>query len=110
MKKFVIFVSAFVCILCLVSCSGKSDDAGIINIREISGLVTEDGYTEDDFQEELFGQYREDIIGVWGEPDGMLSGFWGDIWHLSDESNKQMIIYYDKDGMVEDIRIAERYK
>ena len=106
MKKLFIFVLVLVCISCFAGCSGKP--AGIRSIKEISGYVTEKGYTEEDFQEELSGQDREDIISAWGEPDGMLSGFWGDVWYLSDQSNKQIIVYYDSGGNVENIRIADR--
>lgn len=108
MKKFIIITAMVACILMLSSCSGNSDSVDIVDIAEISGLVTEKGYTEDDFQDELLGKNRDSIINAWGEPDGVLSGFWGDIWLLSDESNKQIIIYYDQDGIIENIRIAER--
>lgn len=107
MKKLII-TAMFVCILLLSSCSTKSDSADVLDIAEISGLVTEKGYTEEDFQDELLGKNRDSIINAWGEPDGMLSGFWGDIWLLSDESDKQIILYYDQDGIIENIRIAER--
>lgn len=108
MKKLLAAAAIFACFFGLTSCSRKSDIADITNIIEISGLVAEKGYAEEDFQDELLGQHRENIIHAWGDPDGMLSGFWGDIWYLSDESNKQIILYYDKDGIVENIRIAER--
>lgn len=108
MKKLLIFVSIFIFTLCVTSCSNKSGTADILGIAEISELITEKGYTEEDFQEELSGQHRDNIIHVWGEPDGMLSGFWGDIWHLSDENNQKIILYYDKDGVVENVRIAEK--
>lgn len=107
MKKLII-TAMFVCILLLSSCSTESDSVDVLDIAEISGLVTEKGYTEEDFQDELLGKNRDGIINAWGEPDGMLSGFWGDIWLLSDESDKQIILYYDQDGIIENIRIAER--
>lgn len=107
MKKLII-TAMFVCILLLSSCSTKSDSVDVLDIAEISGLVTEKGYTEEDFQDELLGKNRDSIINAWGEPDGMLYGFWGDIWLLSDESDKQIILYYDQDGIIENIRIAER--
>ena len=107
MKKFILLLLLVTCGLGLTSCSSKADEADIVDIMEISGLVTEKGYTEEDFQEELLGKDRNSIMTVWGEPDGFLSGFWGDIWHLSDESSKQIILYYDEDGIVENIRIAE---
>ena len=108
MKKLLAAAAILACLFGLTSCSRKSGIADITSIVGISGLVTEKGFAKEDFQDELLGQHRDDVIHAWGEPDGMLSGFWGDIWHLSDESNKQIILYYDKDGIVENIRIAER--
>lgn len=106
MRKIFLFVSVFICALCLAGCSKKSDSDDILTLKEINGLVTEKGYTENDCLEELSGRHEKEMAAAWGEPDGMLSGFWGDIWYLSDD--KQIIVYYDKDGAVENIRIAER--
>ena len=43
---------------------------------------------------------REELIGAWGEPDGMLSGMFGEIWELS-EPEHRLTIYYDMDSVVE---------
>ena len=106
MKKHIYLALILICILSLASC--KSDETiGTIDLKEVNTLVSEKGYTEEDLEEKLVGQHREDIINLWGEPDGMLSGFWGDTWRLSDESNQQIILYYDKSGVVEYIRIGK---
>lgn len=105
MKRLVIFLLMLACVSGLSGCSGKED---IMDIAGITGLITEKGYTEADVQEELRGKSREDMIDAWGEPDGMLSGLWGELWHLSDYSNKEIILYYDEDGIIEDIKIADR--
>ncbi len=109
MKKFIMFLLLLACGLGLTGCFGKSDKAYISNIKEISGLVTEKGYTGEDFQDNLLGKTRNDIIIAWGSPDGSLFGSFGDVWYLSDESNKQIVVYYDKDGVIEHILLEERY-
>lgn len=66
--------------------------------------------TTDDSQEEmeakLKGEHRDNIIASWGEPDGHLSGFWGDVWFLDDVKDKKITLYYDADGCVENVRIG----
>ena len=86
------FLLLLACGLGLTGCFGKSDKAYISNIKEISGLVTEKGYTGEDFQDNLLGKTRNDIIIAWGSPDGSLFGSFGDVWYLSDESNKHMFL------------------
>ena len=50
------------CSLGLTDCSGKSDKADITNIMEISGLVIEKEYTEEEFQDNVLGKNRDDIM------------------------------------------------
>ena len=109
MKKIILFLLLLTCGLGLAGCLGKSDKADISNIMEISDLVTEKGYTVEDFQDNLSGRTRDDILIAWGDPDGSLFGLFGDVWYLSDERNKQIVVYYDKDGVVEHILLKERY-
>lgn len=108
MKKPVIFITAFILTLCLAGCSGRAAGAGVPDINTISGLLTEKGYTEERILEELSGQNNASLAEAWGAPDAILSGLWGDIWYLSEESGKEIIVYYDKDGFVEHIKIADR--
>ena len=106
MKKIAVLASAIILVLCLTGCSDKS--GSIPDIATISSLVTEKGYTEEDILKELSGQSNERLTGAWGKPDGMLSGFWGDIWDLSGDSGRYIIVYYNSDGAVENIIIAEK--
>ena len=108
MKKAVIWMTLLACILILAGCSGKSKIADIPDLSEIRVLVAEQGDTEGDCLETLSGQPRDALVQAWGEPDGMLSGFWGDIWELGDEDDQIIIIYYDRDGFVSEIRIREK--
>lgn len=109
MKKIAIFVPALILALCLAGCSGKSA-ADIPDISTISGLITEKGCTEEDILKDLSGQSNVSLAEAWGAPDGMLSGFWGDIWDLSDNSGKYITVYYDSDGAVDNVIIAEKNK
>ena len=45
----------------------------------------------------LLGRERQEILRAWGEPDGMLSGFFGDVYHLDGAS--RVIVYYDTEPM-----------
>ena len=45
----------------------------------------------------LLGLPRKDIFNAWGEPDGSLSGFFGDIYQL--ESGMCITVYYDPEPM-----------
>ena len=50
---------------------------------------------------------REELIGAWGNPDGMLSGMFGEIWELS-EPEHRLTIYYDMDSVVVNAHISYR--
>ncbi|MBE6541799.1 MAG: hypothetical protein E7672_05060 [Ruminococcaceae bacterium] len=61
--------------------------------------------TKEELDEKLIGILREDLLSVWGEPDGILSGFWGEIWKVDKEISESVIVYYNNDGRVEEIKI-----
>lgn len=105
MKKSIALVFALVCALSLIGCStsGKTD---FIELGEVSAFVSEKGYTAEDFEEKLIGQFHEDIIRSWGETDIQLSGFWGGSWYLDDNNDRYIALYYDANGYVEDIVIG----
>lgn len=77
-----------------------------LRLSEVSALVSEKGYTAEDFREKLAGQFNEDIIHSWGETDIQFSGFWGHSWYLDDNNDKYISLYYDENGYVEDIVIG----
>ena len=52
--------------------------------------------------DKIKGYDREAVTYIWGEPDGMLSGFFGDIWDAGDES---IIVYYDEDSKVTYVKL-----
>lgn len=98
MKKYMALVLALVCALGLVGCASKTDRTA--DIPELSEIAD---YTQEQLEEKLIGLSDEEMYNSWGEPDSMLSGLWGDIWSLGGESDKKVILYYDKDGIVEHI-------
>ena len=56
--------------------------------------------------EQIEGLPRDSIIEKWGKPDGMLSGFYGDIWELTDD--KRIIVYYSAESTVEQIKFSQK--
>lgn len=102
MKKWITLALSLALMLALVGCVSKSvETSEILELSEISN------YTQKRLEEKLIGLSEEEIHNSWGEPDGLLSGFWGDIWHFDKENNRKIILYYDGDGKVEHITINE---
>ena len=85
-------------LLLVIGCSSRSD---------IPGLEDIPSYTQAQLEKELFGLSFEEMHAAWGEPDGYLSGFWGDIWRFDEASAGQVILYYDAAGEVEDIIVRK---
>ncbi|MBR2894297.1 MAG: hypothetical protein IKC03_01385 [Oscillospiraceae bacterium] len=85
----------------------------VIELDNVSALVSEKGYTGEDFKEELLGQFNENIIHSWGKPDFDVSGFgsqlghpgWAQIWYLDEENHQRITLYLNEKGYVEDILI-----
>lgn len=77
-------------------------------LDEVSNLVFNEGYGETEVLEMVDGVYYKDIAAEWGEPNGGLSGFWGDIWLINDSGmKKQIIVYYNSDGFAEHVIIDD---
>lgn len=55
--------------------------------------------------EALKDKTEKEINNNWGKPDGMLSGFYGDIYVFND---KQIVIYYDSDSKVTDVVVFDK--
>ncbi len=64
---------------------------------------------EKEVSERLFNRKRVSRLEKWGEPDGVLSGFYGDIWIVDEE--RQLVVYYDGDtDTVTDAKFSTRLK
>lgn len=61
---------------------------------------------EDYATEQLQGYKNTQLMEVWGEPDGYLSGMWGDIWETN--NTYYLIVYYDSDGVVEYVKVMNK--
>ena len=91
-KRFAIVLA---CLLLLAGCGKNLDN---IPSRD---LVLQEG--AEWAEEKLAGYTPDDLRKVWGEPDGMLSGMWGEIWFVDEEHTARVTVYYDADGKVENI-------
>lgn len=78
--------------------------AGIPTLEQVAkdSLAQGKEYTGD----ALYGRGVDQLQEFWGTPNGFLSGFWGNIWHLDD--NRILIVYYNAEGIVDNFKIRER--
>ena len=53
----------------------------------------------------LKGKTEKEIIDNWGEPDGTLSGFYGDIFVCNDKS---IVVYFNAEGKVSDVLVSDK--
>ncbi len=115
MKKWKVFVLLLLCVLGLVGCK-QDETTDLIKLDEVSALVSQKGYTEEDFEDMLVGQFNEDIIRSWGKPDFDFSGFgskyghpgWAQGWYLDEDNYRRITLYIDEKGYVEVILIDTR--
>ena len=88
----------------------KTDENGM-NIKdldkEILPLEKVKECSQEKLNKQLIGILRADLLNVWGEPDGHLSGFWGDTWQLGNEKGEHIIVYYDQNGIIENVKVAD---
>ena len=86
--------------------TGREDGTtDTLALKEVSELVLEKGYTQEEIEKKLVGEYRDNILVSWGEPAGSLSGMWGDVWFLDEKEETKITLYYTGDGYVENVRI-----
>ncbi len=85
-----IILSAIMSLLLLSACSSLPSK------KQISLL------SDQKAERRLVGISQQQIMESWGEPDSSLSGFYGDICICED---KNIIIYYDQDSKVSNVRI-----
>lgn len=105
MKRMLCFVLAAACVLGLAACKGNVDAE-----KEILTLVQTVEKTEEELTELLKDTDRDALIAAWGEPDGMLSGFWGDIWYTG-TGCRYVVVYYEEgqegQGLASDVKQGE---
>ena len=103
-KKPAFWVVLIAVILCVVTAvclftNPKRNPKDLPTVEQTYLAISSKG---EEFDVGLKGHSRDSVIDYWGEPDGMLSGFWGDIWKLNGLG--EVIVYYDEDGNVEHIK------
>lgn len=97
----VVLVAVILCVVtavCLLT-NPKRNPKDLPTVEQTYLAISSKG---EEFDVGLKGHSRDSVIDYWGEPDGMLSGFWGDIWKLNGLG--EVIVYYDEDGNVEHIK------
>lgn len=64
----------------------------------LSGCSEKKSISIENFSEIEVGTPQDEIHKKFGDPSGMLFGFWGDIYKIDD--TKAIIVYYDMNGQV----------
>ena len=54
------------------------------------------------------GCTRGELVQKWGNPDGSLFGFYGDIWSITE--NESLVVYYSAESTVEHIKLHQNEK
>lgn len=77
------------CLLLFTGCGADTD------VPPLDTITTENVMS---ITAAMTGNYnRDDLIGAWGNPDGMLSGMYGEMWDLAEEDHR-LVVYYDTDS------------
>lgn len=101
MKKYIGVLLSLICVVALTAC-GKNLD----NIPSFS-VIQEQG--DEWATEKLTGYTKDNLQEIWGEPDGMLSGMFGEVWQVEDDFD-QVVVYYDENAEVIDVRYIFAFK
>ena len=95
MKKSVLLLSILMIITIILSSCTASFPS-----KENVAVLTREEATE-----LLKNKTEKEIHDNWGEPDDILSGFYGDIYLYNDKS---IVIYYDNDSNVTDVLVSDK--
>lgn len=87
-KKWIVGVLALLCVCALGVWYGTRSGSSEFPAPEELAAMTEEAATK-----ALAGTLREELLKVWGEPDGGLSGMYGDIY--ATPGGRSVIVYYD---------------
>ena len=61
---------------------------------------------EDFVLSQMGGVAREELIEKWGNPDGMLSGFYGEIWAITE--SESILVYYSDESTIAHIKLLQK--
>ncbi len=108
-KKIAVGVAIFVAavgVICIIVCTAAlSSNKSLDNIPSLS-LIRTNG--SEWGTSELKGYNEEQLSEIWGEPDGMLSGFWGSVWKT--DGNDEIVVYYNENSTVEHVNYIHNMK
>ncbi|MBQ7025505.1 MAG: hypothetical protein IJN31_02755 [Peptococcaceae bacterium] len=96
--KIISIMLAFILLLGLAGC--KEKESSEFDLKKIAAM------SEAVVESHLVGTSRDAILNAWGEPDEILFGIQADVYQIPD-SSKQLILYYDDNGKLMDIKILE---
>ena len=95
------YLSIILAALLIFSLSGcLKEGSSTIDLTEIASV------SEATLESHLIGTTRDTIRKAWGAPDEVLTEAFADVYKIPD-STQQIILYYDQDGMLQDIKILE---
>lgn len=63
-------------------------------------------WSEERVEKKLIGEYRENILHSWGEPDVVLSET-ADKYYMDEGNSKYIILYYDDEGYITEFTFGE---
>ena len=98
MKKMLCIGLALACVLGLVGCGGSGNPNTSENGSDkVIALVQTVEKTDEELTGLLKGVSRETMAAAWGNPDGMLSGFMGDMWYTG-VGCRYVVVYYEENA------------
>ena len=80
----------------------------IPNIKLVSLQLQLDKKNEEFVLNQFKGCTRGELVQKWGNPDGSLFGFYGDIWSITE--NESLVVYYSAESTVEHIKLHKNEK
>lgn len=64
-------------------------------------------WPEERVEKKLIGEYRENILHSWGEPDITLTDTNADKYYLDEDNSRYIILYYDNEGYITEFTFGE---
>lgn len=93
MKKNYFLVLCMVIVMCCIFISGCKKN-------------TESSNSALNLADSIKGTYQDEVHKTLGKPLSTLSGFWGDVYTLDNDT--KIVVYYDKTGKVEKITVSDK--
>ena len=109
MKKLIALILSLTFVLALVGCrpDGTTDTPELSEICEM---------TDEQIESKLIGEFRENILHSWGEPDEVLllsgephtaSSVTSEKYYLNESDSEYIILHYDNEGYITEFTFGE---